>query len=198
MIVFHQLLCSGLGLFWHTFFCMTSNFTASLLSCSKFILTLWKPLVIFLHTFLLGWDREWKVRCKEIHHNETIPSQYGKISTLKSSLSYVPHTEKTHFTPFLKSPSLKWHHAFKGSREEGAGRWHLADCSILPLIDASAPLGAWLQFFPQNMNQMRPQANIFPCQTFHFLETVKSWCDILCRVYFCFWASKLLYCFPGP
>lgn len=84
---------------------MTSNFTASLLSRSKFILTLWKPLVIFLHAFLLGWDREWKVRCREIHHNETIPCQYGKISIPKSSLSYVPYTEKTHCTPFLKSPS---------------------------------------------------------------------------------------------
>ena len=62
----------------------------------------------------------------------------------------------------------------QGSREEGAGRWHPVGCSILPLIDVCAPLGVWLQFFPWNMNQMRPQANIFPCQTFHFLETVKS------------------------
>lgn len=70
----------------------------SLWSCFVFILTLWKPLLIFLHVFLLAWDREWEVRCKEIHHNEIIPSQYGKFSTPNSCWSHPFYPTQNHTT----------------------------------------------------------------------------------------------------
>lgn len=48
-------------------------------SCSLFILNLWKPLLAFLHVFLLGGDTERKFRCQR------------KIST--TVISSLPNTE---------------------------------------------------------------------------------------------------------
>lgn len=60
-------------------FYMIVNSQTSLLSCSLFILNLWKRLLAFLHVFLLEGDTEWEFRCQR------------KISTTTNSL--LPNAE---------------------------------------------------------------------------------------------------------
>lgn len=100
------------------------------------MVTLWKSLLIFLHIFLLGGDKRWKVRCKEVHHNEIIPSQYGKISTPNLCLSHPFYPTQSHYfavylgsTGQLGSEQLAHQVSHAGHKDLGRTNWSTAACS---------------------------------------------------------------------